>query len=298
MTGIASLLLRGGTTVHSRFGVPLRFDDDKEPRSSIKLQEDRANVLRDASLVVIDEATMGEGRVFALIDAFFRDCMSVNDASLADVPFGGKVVLLSGDFRQLPPVVPRGGRAGTVNAALQSHSLWASFQLLRMTRNMRVERLLREGDAVEAARARGFADWLLRVGDGMMQRVLIPPPLLGNFENEEAFVQRVFPDLASSGKADTDCCILTTLNRYVDEINNNILNKQGGDEKVYESADYFGADVASDADRYPTELLNTLLPGGLPPHRMILKEGTPVVFMRNLSRKLGMMNGTRGVVVR
>ena len=53
MTGIASLLLEGGTTTHSRFGVPLRFDD-KEPRSTLRLQDDRAKVLRDADLIVID----------------------------------------------------------------------------------------------------------------------------------------------------------------------------------------------------------------------------------------------------
>jgi ATP-dependent DNA helicase PIF1 len=297
MTGIASLLLPGGMTAHSRFGVPLRMED-KQPRSSLKLQDEKAKVLRDAELVVIDEATMGEGRLFSLIDALLRDIMSVDKPELAEVPFGGKVVVLSGDFRQLPPVVPRGGRAGTVNAALQSHPLWSVFRVLRMTRNMRVERLLRAGEVDEARRARGFADWLLRVGDGLMERVIVPPNLLMPFDSPMAFVDRVFPDLAAAGQIGTDACILTTLNKYVDEMNDRVLQLVGGQEHVQVSADYFPPDSEGLSERYPVELLNTLLPSGLPPHRLVMKEGAPVVFLRNLSRKLGMMNGTRAVVRR
>ena len=48
--------------------------------------------------------------------------------------------------------------------------------------------------------------------------------------------------------------------------------------------------------RHPVELLNTLLPSGLPPHQLVLKVGAPVVFIRNLNREQGIMNGTRGVI--
>ena len=47
---------------------------------------------------------------------------------------------------------------------------------------------------------------------------------------------------------------------------------------------------------HPVELLNTLLPSGLPPHKLVLKVGAPVVFIRNLNREQGIMNGTRGVI--
>ena len=44
------------------------------------------------------------------------------------------------------------------------------------------------------------------------------------------------------------------------------------------------------------ELLNTLLPSGLPPHKLVLKVDAPLVFIRNLNREQGIMNGTRGVI--
>jgi hypothetical protein len=81
-------------------------------------------------------------------------------------------------------------------------------------------------------------------------------------------------------------------------MNDRILQLQRGEEFVCKSADFFNKDELEQTRQYPVELLNTLLPAGLPPHRLAVKTGSPVVFLRNLSRKLGMMNGTRGCVAR
>jgi hypothetical protein len=34
----------------------------------------------------------------------------------------------------------------------------------------------------------------------------------------------------------------------------------------------------------------------VPPHELLLKEGVPVILLRNMNRSLGLMNGTRGVI--
>lgn len=63
--------------------------------------------------------------------------------------------------------------------------------------------------------------------------------------------------------------------------------------RTYLSTDW--ATDANDAASYPTELLNeqTL---GLPPHKLTLKKGFPVMLLRNMSSQQGLCNGTRLIV--
>jgi ATP-dependent DNA helicase PIF1 len=44
--------------------------------------------------------------------------MELDDAQVTEKIFGGKIVVLGGDFRQILPVVPKGGRKDIVNALL------------------------------------------------------------------------------------------------------------------------------------------------------------------------------------
>ena len=94
-----------------------------------------------------------------------------------------------------------------------------------------------------------------------------------------------------------DACILTTLNKHVDEMNATIQARTDGEERTYKSADFFGPDAAEEEGVYPVEVLNTLTPSGMAPHQLTLRVGAPVVFLRNLNRDQGMMNGTRGVIL-
>ena len=42
--------------------------------------------------------------------------------------------------------------------------------------------------------------------------------------------------------------------------------------------------------------LNQSLPLGLPPHRLLLKVGMPIILLRNLDFKQGLANGTRLII--
>ncbi|XP_061355352.1 uncharacterized protein LOC133299871, partial [Gastrolobium bilobum] len=117
-SGIASLLLPGGRTAHSRFRIPIQI---------MKIQR----------LIIWDEAPMVHRFCFEALDRTLRDVLRISDTSCVDMPFGGKVVVLGGDFRKILPVIPHGSRQDIVHATINSSHLWSHCHLLTLTKNMR-----------------------------------------------------------------------------------------------------------------------------------------------------------------
>lgn len=129
-SGIAATLLPNGRTLHSRCKVPLNIQDDST--CSITKQDSTAELIRQCHLVVIDEVTMANRRVYEAVDRTFRDIRE------DDTPFGGITMVLAGDWRQILPVVHRGGRPEIVDACLKSSALWQYVQVMKLSQNMRV----------------------------------------------------------------------------------------------------------------------------------------------------------------
>ncbi|KAG3092333.1 hypothetical protein PI125_g17168 [Phytophthora idaei] len=155
-SGITSLLLMGGRTAHSIFKIPLKLND--KSTCSIYKQSHLRKLIDRASLVIWDEAPMTHRYAFEAVDRTLRDIMG-NDQE----PVGGKVFVLSGDFRQILPVVKRGTPAETTDACLKSSELWRHFQQLHLTENMRVRSA---GDTTSADEMSSFSEFLLQVGEG------------------------------------------------------------------------------------------------------------------------------------
>nr|XP_040233466.2 uncharacterized protein LOC120956157 [Anopheles coluzzii] len=96
---IAALLLTGGRTVHTTFKLPLVLDEYST--CNIPTQSSLADLMRQTSLIVWDEASMSSRFALEAVDRSLQDIVGVHR------PFGGKVVLLCGDFRQILPIVPK-----------------------------------------------------------------------------------------------------------------------------------------------------------------------------------------------
>merc|ERR1711983_306627 len=86
-----------------------------------------------SKLLLIDEATMLDRFMLEALDRTLRDIMRKPDR-----PFGDKIIILAGDFRQCLPVVPGATRAGIVTHCINQSALWSTFRILRLTTNMRV----------------------------------------------------------------------------------------------------------------------------------------------------------------
>ena len=140
-SGIAALLLgEGAGTLHRWFGVPLELHNDSV--SHLSIDSANATVLRDAHLVIIDEAFMMSTQVYAVVDRFLRH---VRD--MPNVPFGGACVLFTGDVKQCLPVVPGATRDGQVALTLHHATWWGDVERLALRQNMRVQAALARVDA-------------------------------------------------------------------------------------------------------------------------------------------------------
>ena len=88
----------------------------------------------------------------------------LRDVTNNDVPMGGITLLLSGDFRQILPVVIRGSKADHINACIKSSALWRHIVSLNLKINMRVY-------TANDDNANKFADNLLLIGDGKTEKI-------------------------------------------------------------------------------------------------------------------------------
>lgn len=101
----------------------------------IDRNSDTAHLILAAELIVWDEAPMMHKHVFEYLERALRDVTRV------DALFGGKVVILGGDFRQIPTVIPRGSRAQVCEASLKRAYFWPTMKKLELEINMQVQSL-------------------------------------------------------------------------------------------------------------------------------------------------------------
>ncbi|XP_012842348.1 PREDICTED: uncharacterized protein LOC105962582 [Erythranthe guttata] len=176
-------------------------------------------MLSKAKLIIWDEAPMMHMYCFEALDKTMKSILD------SDIPFGGKVVVLGGDFRQILPVV--------LKASRQDIEHETSVLLL----------------FTNADEIREFVDWILRIGHGDAGEVNdgdtiieIPNDLLIH-DSADPFldlIEFVYPDLVRNlftpdyfeGRA-----ILSPTNESVGFVNDHFFSTITGEEKVYFSSD-------------------------------------------------------------
>jgi hypothetical protein len=161
-SGVASLLLPKGRTAHSRFKIP--FDLNEAGTCSVKRGTMLAELIKVSALIIWDEAPMTHRHCFEALDRTMRDILSEDKPANAIIPFGGKPVVLGGDFRQILPVVRKGSRSVIVNASITNSKLWRHVAVLKLHINMRLHNP--SLDAVKRAKIEQFSNWTLSIGDG------------------------------------------------------------------------------------------------------------------------------------
>ncbi|KAH1127014.1 hypothetical protein GYH30_015842 [Glycine max] len=272
-SGIASLLLPGGKTTHSKLKILVPIFEDST--CNIHQGTQLAELLNEASLVIWDEAPMAHKFCFEALDRSLRDVIKAKLSS--DKIFGGKVMVFGGDFRQILPVIPR--EANT--------------------------------DATEKEETATFAEWILNIGDGIAGQqndgygsIEIPKDLLITEYDDPLYatVNSTFPNLShhhSNHEYFQTRAILASTNETVQQVNDYILSLIPGDQMEYLSADYVGKSETLESSHFrslTTEFLNSLTTSDLPNHNIKIKIGSPIMLLRNLDQTQGLCNDTRLIV--
>ena len=293
-TGIAANLLELGRTYHSRLKAPLTPTEDSTLQ--ISAQSSLAKLVKMAKLILIDESTMLDRFHLEALDRSLRDLMGNTEKY-----FGGKIIILAGDFRQCLPVLPGANRAKTVDHCINKSHLWNGFQVMRLSENMRV-RATGDPDLEQ------FDKWTLGIGNGIHNEgnIEIPTEMISEIvannktdsKNEERsmrkFCQAMFPNIKENINTPgwlEGRTILAPTNREVDAINNMMEECLPDVAIKLLSADTL--ENPEDSFRFNSEYLHTLKPNGFPQHLLKLKPGMPIMLLRNINPRLGLCNGTR-----
>jgi hypothetical protein len=277
-TGIAATLLRGGRTVHSGFKLPVPLLDSSV--SSMKANSPDAELLEKAVLIIIDEITMLTKEGIRCIDLLLKEIMK------NDKPFGGKVIVIGGDFRQTLPVVSKGNRTQVIESCIKSSPLWSVFTQLTLRINMR------------SAGEDSHNKWLLSIGGGTLSQieglpydsVEIPSHMVENNIVHAIYTEN-FKNMDTEDMAKR--IILSPTNKKTLQINQEIISGLEGNAHTYNSVDTIVSEDDNDVQNYPPEFLHGQTPSGMPPHKLVLKKGVIIMLLRNLNPKQGLCNGSR-----
>ena len=96
----------------------------------MNLETDKTK-LREADVILWDEATMIPKKALEIVNNTLKDLCD------SRLPFGNKLMILGGDFRQILPVVRNGTERDIIQDTIKFSPLWTLFKILKSTGYLR-----------------------------------------------------------------------------------------------------------------------------------------------------------------
>ena len=278
-TGVAASLLPGGLTCHRLFGLPVEEESEAKV-SKIAPASLAAQIITHAQCFIIDEISMLSRESLDIID------LTIRTLTNTDAPFGGKMVILSGDFRQLAPIVKatRSSRS-IIDASIASSQTFRQFTTLTLDKAHRFE-------------SDSWADFLLRIATGTGTPIpeidgatsfTIPPEhgvhMISSTEDISSLLDIKFP-------LPTPLQVVASTHAQVAYYNNNRLMAHFADETSDYSAHYtFPPGIGLRAEDVRMCDINNSAP-----HKLTVAIGAPVMIIRNILVSQGIVNGALATV--
>lgn len=265
----------GGMTAHSAFSLLLSQNQgDHKPLAAETLNTLRVKLM-NMKLLIIDEISMLGSKVFHAIHD--RLCQVFQSTE----PFGGKSVIVLGDFKQIRPVgdpyafLPHPKKE---LAMIVGNVLWQKFKLFELTE------IMRQKDDLQ------FAEALGRLSEGRL-----------TIEDEEMFRKRCFKDHEALPEDAKKAIHLFARNIDVDAYNLKRvreLTKKGDIIIPFRAIDKI---VGKLSEREKRQALHNLANKGTSdtyglPETISLQEGVRYMVTNNINVADGLFNGATGVM--
>ncbi|XP_033225990.1 uncharacterized protein LOC117178674 [Belonocnema kinseyi] len=285
-TGIAATLLPEGKKIHKTLGLPVPLFSDSS--LNIKANSRKVKKMINTDIFIWYEAPMSPRYDLEVIDRNLRDLMK------NDLPFGGKIVVLGGHFRQLLPVKENAAQCQIHNSSIKFSAFWTNFIVHHLIKNMRALPEKKE-----------FSQFLLQVAHGTSnnssETIQIPEKYISLVDSD--IVRDTYKTLIKSKKFGeaANYTILSARNIDVHDINRkdfDLLDEET--EQIYTSID--STKIANDKSDINHEAvlpkyLNLLNPPSLSPHELRLRKYTVVMLIRNRSISAGLCNRMRLLIL-
>jgi len=300
--GLAALLMPGGRTTHSRYKLPVPLPL-RDATCGVKPTSSRGRLLYRASVAIWDEIANAPLAAIEAVDGLYKDLTGDRTK-----PFGGKVMILGGDFRQIPPVIRRINQDSIRDHTLHGASFWdtPSMVKLNLSSNHRAA-----GDA-------SYASFLCAVGDGTYSGIdgIVPSALHpasvrlpANIVDESMggleLLSWVYPNPPSSTHDEIALAeyyagraVVTPTNADAEGLSKEMLGRLSTPLAVLLSRDEVLDATPAEKDQFPEDFLNGCATSGMPPHRLELRPGALVICLRSIAPDKGVSNGTRAVVLK
>lgn len=259
-TGVAAINVGGGT-LHRFAGIGLGKDDKFKLYKKVMSKRKYIDRWRDTQVLIIDETSMIGGELFDKINYIAKKVRQRKD------PMGNLKVIISGDLLQLPPINDKW--------IFESES-WEEFNFLIF--NLRESRRYEKDE---------YFEMLLRIRESRHSKndIKLLQECVTKYEKVEDDIETwdIQPTILYSRRID------------VDYHNKNELDKLDDKEYNFDAIDSFEFrenNTSEEQKAYYKTILNDAIP-----ERIYLKKGAQVMLRKNLDVELGLVNGSRGVVI-
>ncbi len=259
-TGIAATHING-RTIHSWSGINIYNKEELEIElGSIISKRTVKEKVAKADVLVIDEISMLHAYQLDAIDKICRAIRAL------DEPFGGLQIIFCGDFFQLPPVT-RGSEKATY---VFDSRIWNSMDL-------KICYLEEQFRCIDS----NYMNILTEIRSGNV-----------SIESKKLLATRINKPINNV----KDPLQLFTINKKVDEINNQKLARIDQPPEEFYMRKYFSDAQSIEEERENSNLLTALVNGCMAPETLILKKTAQVMFIKNNFIK-GYVNGSLGEVI-